>query len=133
MQRTRTWLLVGCITLLGAWAGCASKTAENSHDVVRATAQNEMAKGSAIIVLINQSAEPIQQVRVSPHPEDEQSENLLQEGALAVGQSVALEGFPAGTWDLTLHDSSGKTRRFSKQRVEDHKEYSLIVDAYHWE
>lgn len=133
MRRLRTLLFLSCLPLLGWATACGGQQHTSGADSTVQQRQPEIPKGSATIVLINQSAEPIHRIAIAPHQESDVTDNLLQEGPLIVGQSIALEGFPAGTWDISVQDSSGKSRTFKKQRIDDHKEYSLIIDAYHWE
>lgn len=90
-------------------------------------------ENQTVLVLINQSAEPLDGLFLRPHRHPEATENLLEDVSLPVGQSVTLHGVPAGTWDILVQDVRGQTRTYAMQKLSADHEYSLIIDAYHWE
>src|SRR5690625_4800984 len=117
-MRKFSFIVLGIpIFAMGMMAGCASSqkqaaaasqpsaTGENARTIEAVNAHD-----AATVRIINHSAEPLVRVTLHRTKDGAATENLLTDGALAVGQSADIVGIGAGTWDIELEDANGQTR-----------------------
>lgn len=88
--------------------------------------------GSAELVLVNESAEPIFFIQMSPSADPGWGEDLLGEEVLLVGQSFRITGLARGMWDIRVVDSSGNKKEMYRQEIGANGTYTLTIDSYGW-
>lgn len=90
------------------------------------------AVGSSELLLVNNSAEPIFYIHMSPSNDTNWGPDLLGEAVLHVGEQFRITGIAAGVWDIRVVDSSGNKKEFYRQNVGTSGSYNLNIDSYGW-
>lgn len=126
------FFLLSIVGYVAFAAGCGQRVVQ-APDGASRHAHAPFAEGDHIdLVLINQSAEPIFAVVLQTEDGAYTTENLLQDGALAIGQSVTLHEVPPGIWHIIVQDVDGRSKVYASQPLHQERAYSLIIDAYNW-
>lgn len=127
----RNSVLLAVLLTLGlsfTTAACGGKQTTDSGQRPAAAAQ----AGTSELVLLNESAEPIFFIQMSPSADTNWGEDLLGEEVLHVGQSFRITGIARGMWDIRVVDSSGNKKEMYRQEIGTNASYNLTIDSYGW-
>lgn len=123
-----TLLLVGAMSMTMG----ACKKNKNDDNAASQSRGSSSRVGQSELLLVNNSAEPIFHVHMSPSAESTWGDDLLGSSVLHVGDQFRISGIAAGLWDIRVVDSSGNKKEFYRQEVGASGSYTLNIDSYGW-
>lgn len=119
------------LLLVGAMSTNLAACKKNKNDDVTSTSA-ESQVGMSALLLVNNSAEPIFYVHMSPSSQTAWGDDLLGSAVLHVGEQFRITGIAPGMWDIRVVDSSGNKKEFYRQEVGVGGSYTLNIDSYGW-
>lgn len=126
----RNSLILSALLVLFVGMSTTACGGKNRHHDGNTRVQSQIV-GSEL-VLLNNSAEAVFTIQMSPSADPSFGPDLLGDDVLMVGSSFRISGIGAGYWDIRVQDSSGNKKEFFRQQVDGSGSYHLVIDSYGW-